>query len=115
MGLAQVTRFELDQQKEREKREAAAKAQQTMNSRELLEDQYNQLVDGEVNVVDGVDAHNVDEAVAQLTVTEYALSSSSVLAICCACTNMHHWPAIHLHSADASMASVCVCMTLHVP
>lgn len=71
--VSQVTRFELEQQKEREKREAAAKAQQGSNSRETDVEQYNKLLDGRnANAEDGVDAHNVDEALAQLNVSECA-------------------------------------------
>eukprot|EP00892_Ulva_mutabilis_P007459 jgi/Ulvmu1/5085/UM021_0102.1 len=66
-----VTRFELEQQKEHEKREASAKAQQSSKTREVDADQYNKLLDGHnANMEDGIDAHNVDEALAQLTVAE---------------------------------------------
>lgn len=71
---AQITRFELQQQKEQDNRQAASAAQQNQKSRDMPENLYKQLVDADVNAVDGIDARNVDEALAQLEVNECALA-----------------------------------------
>lgn len=69
--FSQVSRFDLEQQKEREKRQAAAKVQESAKARQLDESDYAKMVVGHnENCADGIDARNVDEALAQLSVSE---------------------------------------------
>lgn len=77
----------------------------------MSEDQYNQLVDADVNAVDGINARNVDEALAQLQVDECAPTYCRIHPSLHKCRDLMHrtasrrfhgdrqfWPSFTLHA-----------------